>query len=461
MTKRASLLVGCGVPVVVTALIIGSPARAAICSKTPDLLLVLDHSISMGTQEWGQIRQAVSSLAQGFQGQLRLGLMLFPKRGGQDCDAGVVDVKVGDNTLGAINSVLNSTTPAGMTPMAGTLQNALSYLKPIDTDRARYVLLMTDGYESCHGNALGAVQALAAAGIKTYVLAFFTGYETELGALAQAGGTAKPTPPYHYVSDTGGLTQALKDIAKQVSCCGNGVVDGDETCDPGISSGNPGACPTLCGDSDPCTQDEITGPECKKSCTHTQVTEARHSDGCCPPGASAATDSDCGTYCGNGALETGETCDPGITSGLGRCPTLADCKTGGRCTRYFLKGSACNVTCAHEAMTADPVTADGCCPPKLTKEEDADCATACGPDDTEDCVDLCRGVVCEDYERCVRGNCEEQPDGGVRPATGGSVSGCSCEATPRAALAGVGLLVLMLAGLLAISRVLPCSSRKR
>ena len=38
-------------------------------------------------------------------------------------------------------------------------------------------------------------------------------------------------------------------------------------------------------------------------------------DGCCPPGATNATDNDCPPSCGNGVVERGETCD------RGSCPT--------------------------------------------------------------------------------------------------------------------------------------------
>jgi MYXO-CTERM domain-containing protein len=71
--------------------------------------------------------------------------------------------------------------------------------------------------------------------------------------------------------------------------CGDGKVEGNETCDP------PSSCPTSCDDSDPCTGDALIGSAaaCTASCTHAQITLCIIGDGCCPPGCTFANDSDC------------------------------------------------------------------------------------------------------------------------------------------------------------------------
>jgi cysteine-rich repeat protein len=91
--------------------------------------------------------------------------------------------------------------------------------------------------------------------------------------------------------------------------CGDGVVDGTETCDTAIASG-PGACPTSCDDGLACTTDALTlGGSCQAACTQTAITTPVDGDTCCPAGANANEDSDCAPVCGNGVTEAPEQCD--------------------------------------------------------------------------------------------------------------------------------------------------------
>jgi cysteine-rich repeat protein len=91
--------------------------------------------------------------------------------------------------------------------------------------------------------------------------------------------------------------------------CGNGTVEANETCD----GNGERACRADCDDGDPCTTDYQSGSaaHCNIVCTSVAVTAAEPGDSCCPPGASANTDSDCSAKCGNGKVEQGEACDDG------------------------------------------------------------------------------------------------------------------------------------------------------
>lgn len=75
--------------------------------------------------------------------------------------------------------------------------------------------------------------------------------------------------------------------------CGDGVVDATkgETCEPSTAMD----CPMSCDDMDPCTTDSMTGSRqnCNVVCSNTPVT-GLVDDGCCPTGASAGDDPDCG-----------------------------------------------------------------------------------------------------------------------------------------------------------------------
>jgi hypothetical protein len=80
--------------------------------------------------------------------------------------------------------------------------------------------------------------------------------------------------------------------------CGNGSVDGAESCDKAIAIGNPGACPTSCPAKSACTSYTLIGDAsvCTAACvaqTTTTCSGLLNSDGCCPPGCSVLNDGDC------------------------------------------------------------------------------------------------------------------------------------------------------------------------
>lgn len=80
--------------------------------------------------------------------------------------------------------------------------------------------------------------------------------------------------------------------------CGNGSVDGLESCDKAIPANMPGACPTTCPPKSACTSYALIGDadNCTARCvanTTTTCSGALVSDGCCPPGCSLLSDGDC------------------------------------------------------------------------------------------------------------------------------------------------------------------------
>ena len=172
--------------------------------------------------------------------------------------------------------------------------------------------------------------------------------------------------------------------------CGNGVIDWGETCD--------GDCPTECHDDGLlCTEVVLEGDAsiCTAKCVSHPITECIDGDGCCPPGCTPETDSDCSPTCGDGIVDPGEVCD-------GDCPT--ECDDGNPCTRGILVG--CPDNCSAQCLFVEIRTCwfgDGCCPPGCNPNNDDDCSPTCG-DGVLDPGELCDGdcpTDCDDGDPCT------------------------------------------------------------
>ena len=220
-----------------------------------------------------------------------------------------------------------------------------------------------------------------------------------LGAVAAACGDYAPPGS----GGEGGATATGGSGSESGPTCGNRVVDSGETCDP------PNSCPTSCDDGNACTTDQITGSAetCNVSCTHGTIDTCTPGDGCCPPSCNSATDTDCSATCGNGVVDTNETCDPPDT-----CPTT--CNDGNACTTDSLTGSAtnCNANCSHSTITAC-TPGDGCCPTGCDSNTDTDCSASCGNSVVE------TGETCDPPSSCPS-SCNDGNDCTVDQLTGNS-----------------------------------------
>ncbi len=134
--------------------------------------------------------------------------------------------------------------------------------------------------------------------------------------------------------------------------CGDGVLNTNENCDTGIGQGSLGACPAACDDLDACTTDSMQGTGCQLECVHTLLPAAANGDGCCLPGDLFAEDNDC--PCGDGNLDSGETCDIGITGAAGECPSVC-ADTSACATETLINAGTCTASCQFSSDTCDPV----------------------------------------------------------------------------------------------------------
>jgi hypothetical protein len=204
--------------------------------------------------------------------------------------------------------------------------------------------------------------------------------------------------------------------------CGDGVRQTNESCDTGIVSPNPGSCPQSCDDGNACTTDFLVGSGCNTTCAHVAITAPISGDGCCPMGATRATDSDCPALCGNGVVDPGETCDPKAT-GPGACPQSCP-PSPAACLQTALTGtpSDCSAACTTVAVTGCSAVSDGCCPSGCTAATDPDCSPTCGDGVVQ------AGETCDTAIGAGAGACPKGCDDGDPCTTDLLLSAGTCSA---------------------------------
>jgi hypothetical protein len=243
-----------------------------------NVLLVVDKSFSMTgtptgftTDKWSALRGALAATFEQTQDRVSYGLDLYPFSGetgkavSDTCempkgDAVVVPVQAGAKAAPLILAALDDNPPDGDTPTAAALARALNYYtkgagKTLKGDK--FVLLATDGGPNCDAKAtcdaatctvnmdgkcplapasccdvsggatscldedgsVAGVKALAAAGIKTFVVGIpgTEAYADTLNALAAESGVDNPDAPPDYFavsakSGAVGLTNTLTKI---------------------------------------------------------------------------------------------------------------------------------------------------------------------------------------------------------------------------------------------------------
>jgi hypothetical protein len=126
-------------------------------------------------------------------------------------------------------------------------------------------------------------------------------------------------------------------------------------------------------------------------------------DGCCPTGANANVDPDCTPSCGNGALETGETCDPPSS-----CQST--CTSNDPCLLAKLEGNPmlCTAKCSMSPVMAC-MSGDKCCPAGCVNATDSDCSKSCGDGTVDKPQETCEPTSkadpcpssCDDGDPCT------------------------------------------------------------
>ena len=215
-----------------------------------DVLLVLDRSGSMNysiaadcycsrqaagssgtvcpntsncTTRWPALTTAVNATLTSAT-SIHWGLKLFTSPGSNECGVNRgVEVGIGDNSAGAIQSQIAGVSPSNATPTAAAITAATNYLKTVTDPNNKVILLATDGEPNCaNGSAnttdvQGTVKAIAAAksaGFLVYVIGIGPSVGN-LDSFASAGGTGK----YYPATSSADLASALESIKKSVTTC--------------------------------------------------------------------------------------------------------------------------------------------------------------------------------------------------------------------------------------------------
>lgn len=188
----------------------------------PDVMLVLDRSKSMTTSfgastRWQTLVSALSVVLPPVDGEMALGLYLFPSASGEQCAvSSTPELYPQVNQVPALLTRLRTSAMSGGTPTAEALAAAASHLS---SERPRAMVLATDGLPNCAGDeaTLDTLAALSNEGIPTWVVGIGDDVNGEalLDAMAVAGGR----PPRSSASSASGLEAAFTSIRTELSRC--------------------------------------------------------------------------------------------------------------------------------------------------------------------------------------------------------------------------------------------------
>jgi hypothetical protein len=235
-------------------------ARVTADPQTPDMMIVLDRSGSMKDRDvnrWDPSVSALRAVTMQLQSKIHFGLAMFPDpmaQGGgfldclldpnacdnATCSPGRVVVDIAPDNAPAIDMALSMASPGGGTPTPQTLMGLVDTYAggPADPDAVpapKFILLVTDGQPTCpNGNggmvtqpdidaSNAAIEALAAKGVRTFVIGYDTNtpgnemLKAVLDGFAQRGGTGDME--HHPVEDEASLLATLESITAKIAGC--------------------------------------------------------------------------------------------------------------------------------------------------------------------------------------------------------------------------------------------------
>lgn len=169
-----------------------------------NIVVILDSSGSMAEEIYSEAKidiakKAVSDFLTKMPQGVNTGLVVYGHKGSNSitdkdlsCKGIEEVVKLGRNNYSNIISAMNSFQPKGWTPIAGSLDFLKNIFNSKGENNKNYLILLSDGAESCNGDPLVATEnlKLEIPGIKLIVIGFATDSSTQqfLTRIANAGG---------------------------------------------------------------------------------------------------------------------------------------------------------------------------------------------------------------------------------------------------------------------------------
>lgn len=204
---------------------------------SPNIYLLLDISGSMtsdidGTNliRWNQAVLGLNRIADELASEVRFGVAMFPAPGDGTCGNPVAQrLAMGQYNSQQVRNAWAGIVPNGGTPMADAMNRVRTSAwtsqpaDPLDRDRAKAVILVTDGDPTCTNNTVStarqAAAALAAQGVPVYVVGFAFG-SGNLNQIAESGGTDAPgIDRFYSANNADQLVAALRDISNLLISC--------------------------------------------------------------------------------------------------------------------------------------------------------------------------------------------------------------------------------------------------
>lgn len=195
------------------------PLFSSPLQASTNVLFILDASGSM----WGQIegkpkitiaKQVLGALLKDLPSETKVGLMAYGHRSEGDCKDVELLAPIGASNPEKLAARLAPIVAKGKTPLAYSLEQSLPYFSSL-AGQNNFVILVSDGIETCGGDPAKAAAQLAAAniGVKVHVVGFDVSAAERkyLEGIAQQG-----KGRYFHAQNAAGLKDAFAQVKMEV-----------------------------------------------------------------------------------------------------------------------------------------------------------------------------------------------------------------------------------------------------